>query len=122
MTPNLYAIASDDSAVVAQLTPVGGSDISFYRDEAPTKKAAPYVRWFVVFGEPMNKLDEAPDMDASRVQFDIFAATQDQADAIYSALRDCFEPHGYIVGYSTGRDLDTRNYFVTFEMTFKTSR
>lgn len=127
MIPNLYELAADDSAVTSIL---GGDDgdIKLYRDEIPEADGAghkikpPYARFSVITGQPYNKLDEAPDMDDARVQFDAFGKTSDDADAAYRALRDCFEPHGYVVNYGTDRDPETRYYRVMFEMTFKTSR
>lgn len=116
MMPLIYQILADDSAVTGLLGD------SIYRDEAPESQAVPYITFFCIAGEAYNKLDESPDMDSTRVQFDIFAANQDAADAIYRSVRDALEGDGYIVGYRTGRDIETRNYYVSFDMTFKTSR
>lgn len=116
MMPDLYGILSGDSAVVGLL----GDAI--YRDEAEQGQAAPYTVFFAVSGQPFSTLSDAPEADASRVQFDIYARDQDTADAIYRAMRDALETHGYIVGYRTGRDTETRNYFVSFDMSFITDR
>ncbi len=120
MSPNLYELAMESSEVVGLLSVNG--DLRFYEDEAPQETALPYVRWQVISGLPFNKLDEVPDGDDCRVQFDLYAADQDSRKAIYEALRDAFELHGYIVGYQTGRDPETRSYAAQFDMTFKTNR
>ena len=122
MTPNLHAIVVEDTAVQAALA--RGNDIAFYRDEAPDGTTGTYCRWFTVFGDSYNSLADVPDMDSTRVQFDVFAQTQNLADNAFFALRNVFEEgmHGHLVGYATDRDPDTKRYRVMFEFSFKNPR
>lgn len=123
MIPTIYAWLSTSSAVDAVL----GHDelgLAAFQDEAPQDWEGNFLRWSVVGGQPYNLLGDAPGMDYVRVQFDAFAATQDQAQAIYVAVRNLLEmPYGHVVSFlGTMRDPETRQYRVTWDMSFHVPR
>lgn len=124
MTPDIYNWLAADTNVETLL---GNDDgIAAYRDEATKRVAAPYLVWSIVAGTPFNKLSEAPRIDDVRVQFDAYAPSAegaDAADAIYVACRDVLEQHGYVVSFNGSmRDPETRNYRVSWDMSFKVHR
>lgn len=127
MTPDIYNWLSGDSNIDALLGNADG--IAVYRDEAPEKTPAPYLCWSIAGGLPNNYLGQAPLLDNVRVQFDAYAKTTDTeagpdiADAIYRACVAVLELHGYTVSFNGSmRDPDTRNYRVSWDMSFKVYR
>lgn len=121
MIPPIYTWLAADSTVVSLLG--SGSGIKVYRDIAPQGTNAPYVRWVVVGGAPENYISQAPGIDSSRCQFDIFSITQQQCDAIYAALRNALEERGHIVSFNLSeQDSETRNYRFSFDMQFWVNR
>lgn len=121
MIPTIYAWLIADPTVVGLLG--SGSNLKVYRDEAPQETSAPYVRWTLVGGTPENYISEAPGIDTSRYQFDVFALTQAQCDQIYAAVRNVLEQRGHIVSFNlTERDVETKNYRISFDMQFWVNR
>ena len=117
MIPTIYTWLLANSTVTSLLG--DGSNLKVYRDEAPQGTAVPYVRWLLVGGTPENYLSEAPGIDTSRYQFDVFALTQASCDQIYVAIRNVIEQHGHIVSFNlTERDPETRAYRISFDAQF----
>lgn len=124
MIPPIYALLSIDTAVLAVLSH-DELEIALFRDEAPQDFVGKFARWTVVGGQPYNLLDQAPVVDYVRVQFDAFAETSDEADAIYEAIRDALEApcEAHVVSFNgTMRDPDTRQYRVSWDMSFHVGR
>lgn len=67
--------------------------------------ALPYAVWQTVSGMPENYLAQRPDVDGLTTQIDVYA--KDEASLIQGAkaLRDAFEPRGYITRWG-GQMLD----------------
>jgi len=87
--------------------------------DAPQHCATPYLVWQLVYGEPMNAMNQLPTMDYLGVQVDIYGPEQDPsvARSVAEAARDALEPYGHIVSWDgEERDPDTREYRVTFTM------
>lgn len=127
MIADIFTLLKASSAVVGLLQ--SGAQLKAYRDRAPQNGdgavtvAPPYLVHRVVGGVPYNMLADAPGMDYSREQFDIYAETQDSADTVYEAVRDALEAHGYIVSFNgNGRDPETNRYRISFDMSFHVPR
>jgi hypothetical protein len=79
--------------------------------------------WQLVGGSPENLLAGIPNMDATRVQVDVYADKPSKARVIAIALRDAFEPHGYVTAYNFEiREPDTRLFRFSFSVEFMTPR
>jgi hypothetical protein len=117
MYPPVFVIAAADPAVTALL---GQTPTRLYPfDEAPQGVQKPYAVWQLVGGVPENYLDKVPDADNYSVQIDVYADTAATARAVTRALRDAYEPRGYITNWNgEGRDTDTSNYRISFDVDF----
>jgi hypothetical protein len=114
MFPPIFSWLSSDSTVSGLLS--SGGTVRIFRDEITQGTTFPALCWFLVAGQPENYLGERPGIETSRLQFDIYAPTQAQAEAIYEAVRDVLEVHGHIVNFNgSGREPATRQYFVSFD-------
>ncbi|HEL4264239.1 DUF3168 domain-containing protein [Stenotrophomonas maltophilia] len=95
--------------------------------EAPTRvypfgliekpPALPYAVWQTVGGSPENYLAQRPDVDALTTQVDVYA--KDEASLIQSAtaLRDAFEPRGYITRWGSQMlDPETKLLRLSFDV------
>jgi hypothetical protein len=125
MTPPIFTWLSNSSAVLFLLD--RGGRVRIWEDEIPQEAvpqdAYPAVRWFLVSGQPENYLTEAPGIDSGRFQFDIYAPTQESRDAIYAAVQSALEQYGHEVNFNgTGREIDTRQFFRSFDMVFWQNR
>lgn len=79
----------------------------------------PYVVWQTISGTPELYLDNRPDIDQSRVQIDVWAATGTEAEQVAEAVRDALEDLGYMVSWgSTERDPETRNFRFSMDFEF----
>lgn len=67
--------------------------------------ALPYAVWQTVSGSPENFLAQRPDMDALTTQVDVYAKNEAVLIEGATALRDAFEPRGYITRWG-GQMLD----------------
>ena len=121
MIPTIFEYLSADTEVLSLLG--DGAILRVFRDEAPQDVRQPYLVWSLITGQPQNYIGERPGIDYGRVQFDIYAKTQDAADAIYTAVRDVLETHGHIVAFNGSlRDEPTRLYRVSFDWSAWTLR
>jgi hypothetical protein len=120
MNAPLYELAKADSAVTALL---GNPPRISAFGEIKQGVAKPYAVWQLVYGSPENKLATAPDHDRYGVQVDAYADTPAAARAVGLALRDAYEPEGYIVGWNgESREADTLLYRFSFTVEFLTER
>lgn len=58
-----------------------------------------HTTWHVVEGSAFNTLSSPPSKDRYKVQFDVWAQTEDLAGTATEALRKAMEAQGYLVGY-----------------------
>lgn len=95
--------------------------------EAPTRvypfglienpPALPYAVWQTVSGSPENYLAQRPDVDALTTQVDVYA--KDEASLVdgATALRDAFEPRGYITRWGSQMlDPETKLLRLSFDV------
>ncbi|WP_459061855.1 tail completion protein gp17 [Stenotrophomonas sp. PSU-St15] len=79
--------------------------------------ALPYAVWQTVGGSPENYLAQRPDVDALTTQVDVYA--KDEASLVEgaTALRDAFEPRGYITRWgSQVLDPETKLLRLSFDV------
>lgn len=121
MVPTIFEYLSADTEVLSLLA--DGPIIRIFRDEAPQDVRQPYVVWSLAAGRPENYVSDRPGIDYARIQFDIYAKTQDDADEIYAAVGEVLETHGHIVSFNASmRDEPTRLYRVSFDYSAWTLR
>lgn len=125
MLPPVVAWMNADPAVVALLKPA--TVMRVFRDEIPETEPQPAtgpaaVVYSLVSGVPHQKLDCAPSIDSLRLQFDVYANTRPTTDAVFAAVRDALELHGYVTYNFTERDVETRNWRISFDFTCWQSR
>lgn len=101
-------------------TMLGSVPTRFYPfGEAEESTPRPYAVWQLVSGSPENLLNEVPVEDAFSIQVDAYALTGTEASAVAKALRDAFEPHGYVTAYNGDfKESDTRLYRSSFTVEF----
>ncbi len=120
MIPNFSAILLGNSAIN---TLVSGR---VYRTAAPQSPAIPLqplVVWSIISGAPENYLQELPDIDDGRFQFDFYALDQATARQLCEAAQAVLEPLGYIVmGPIEGREDELLLWRWTFDLEIWTSR
>lgn len=103
MIPPIFPLCIESPAV---LLAFGNSPTRVYPFGLIEKPPAlPYAVWQTVGGSPENYLAQRPDVDALTTQVDVYA--KDEASLIEgaTALRDAFEPRGYITRWG-GQMLD----------------
>jgi hypothetical protein len=97
-----------------------------YRTAAPQSPAipeSPLIVWTIISGSPENYLQEAPDIDDARFQFDFYALAQSTARQLCEAAQAVLEPLGYIVmGPMESREEETLLWRWTFDLETWTSR
>lgn len=121
MNPPIFQFAAASAAVTDLL---GQDPVRFFLfGEAPEKGTVPYAVWQTSFGSPENKLAGTPDADTWGAQVDCYAHTASVARSVAKALRDAFEPHGYVVSWNMDvRDPATRLWRYGFTVEFLTHR
>lgn len=121
MNPPIFELAAESEAVTDLL---GSNPLRFYLfGEADQKTPRPYAVWQTVSGSPENLLNETPKGDSWGVQIDAYALTATAARDVGEALRDAFEPAGYVVAWNGEyREPDTKLYRYSFTVEFMTSR
>ena len=110
---------------VAGITAVfGAAHIRIYpHGEAPATVAKPYAVYQMISGTPENYLATRSDMDAYRLQFDVYATTGTAATNGASVIRVALEGSGYVLGLNgVSRDADTNLIRYSFDMEFHNSR
>jgi uncharacterized protein YggE len=117
----IFEVVSADANVQSNL---GVSPTRFYPfGEAPPNVDKPYAVWQLITGLPENYLNQVPDIDQFSIQVDVYATTADQARDVAQALRDAVEPHAHVIAWrGEERDLDTRNYRISFDLDWMVSR
>lgn len=121
MFPPIFQICAANAAVQAGL----GSDPVrlFPFGEAPQGVAKPYAVWRQFGGQPEAYLGQRPDLDAFRLQVDVFAETGAAATSAAGAIRDAVELRAHITRWgSAERDPGTGNYRVSFDIDWLTPR
>ena len=121
MFPATFATLAANAGVTGIF---GTSPCRIYpQGEAPQGVTLPYAVQQLVGGSPENYLDDVPDIDSARVQFDVYASTASAARAGAAAIRAALEGVGHVVSFNTdGRDPDTNNARYSFDMEFYTAR
>lgn len=85
--------------------------------------ALPYLTWQTITGQPENYLDDLPDIDQTRVQIDVWAATGAAVETLAQSVRDALEPHGYMISFgTTDQDPDTDAFRFSMDFDFWTPR
>ena len=112
------------SASNAVKTLIGSSPVRCYpHGEAPQGVTKPYVTYQQESGSPENYLGTLPDADTSVTQVDVYADTVSSARAVYSAIRGAVEPVAYVTSVrELGRDAETDNYRISFDVDWITLR
>lgn len=117
----LFTTLSASNAVKAL---IGSNPVRCHpHGEAPQGVAKPYVTYQQVSGSPENYLGTLPDADTSVTQVDVYADTVSSARAVYSAIRGAVEPVAYVTSVrELGRDAETNNYRISFDVDWITLR
>jgi hypothetical protein len=125
MIPPIFTYASASIAVKAL---IGTSPVRFWPFASAPQPgqplyALPYAVWQLVYGQPENYLGDLPDTDQAGIQVDAYAPTVTAARAVLMALRDAFEPFGYVVAYNgEEKDQPTGLYRASLTVEFWTDR
>lgn len=125
MFPPLFATLFASSAVKAVF---GSNPLRAYPFGSATAKgeatyAAPYCVFQTITGSPENYLGEVPDLDAWRVQVDVYATTVTGARDGARLIRDAIEPVAYVASFNTETwDEDSTLFRYSFDVSFQTPR
>jgi hypothetical protein len=120
--PPVFNVCGNNDAVAQALGGVGSIRL-FPFDRAPKAETRTYAVWQVVAGEPGNYLGGLPDLDQYTLQFDVYAATANDARLAAEALRDAIEPVAYVTVWDgESRDPKTGSFLVTFLVDWFVSR
>lgn len=125
MIPPIFQYARNSTAVTALL---GTTVTRFWpfgsaRQPGEPGYGLPYAVWQIVYGTPTNYVNQLPDSDNAGIQVDAYGEEVDSARAVMIALRDAFEPHGYVTAYNgEDRDAATGLYRASFTVEFWTDR
>lgn len=77
----------------------------------------PYAVWQTVSGSPENYLAQRPDVDALTTQVDVYAKNEESLIQAAKALRDAFEPRGYITRWGSQMlDPETKLLRLSFDV------
>lgn len=114
---NIFDTLKANAAVTAIL---GTKPLRVYPySEAPQQVSAPYMTYGTIAGTPENYINQAPDVDRHLTQIDIWCDTVAQANAAYTAVRNCLEAIGHVQNFqSITRDPETKRYNARFEIDF----
>lgn len=83
----------------------------------------PYAVHQVIAGNPENYLAGTPDADSLIEQIDVYGLDMAATKAAARALRDAFEPHGYVTSYGgQSRERDTKLWRISFTVEWKSPR
>ena len=102
MIPPVFTYAKDSAAVTTLL---GTNPVRFWPySSAPhadnAASQSPYALWQLIYGMAENNLSSLPEADNPGIQVDCYGTSATQARNVLLALRDAFEPHGYVTGYN----------------------
>lgn len=91
--------------------------------EAEEGATLPYAVWQVIYGNPENYLDCAPDLDHWTIQVDVYANDGISARTAASAIASAIETSAYVVRYNSDmREKDTGLYRNSFDVDWKVQR
>ena|SRR5690554_30609 len=116
MLPLVYPLITGDPAASAIV-----GDRVYRHGFAPEGVADPYVTW-VSTGSPENTLSDAPLVDGSQVQVDVWASGDQVAEDAAKAVRNAIERRYHMTSFSTGRDAVTLRYRISMTFRFWTHR
>lgn len=120
--PPVFDIAKGSAAVVALLgtTPIRLWPFARAPQKGKPNYGVPYAVHQLVYGTPANTLSCPPDRDNIGIQFDCYAATDDEARALSDVLRDAYElSHNPVVSFNgEEQDAATNLYRVGFTVEF----
>jgi hypothetical protein len=123
MIPPIFTRIKNDASVTALL---GTNPVRFYLSSYPqgVDIVLPYAVYAVVAGTPSSYLSEAPLIDNSRVQIDVYGETATEADGAYKAIRNSLEPVAKIVSFNFGGqfDLESKTYRYGFDISYWNER
>ncbi|GAB3388115.1 tail completion protein gp17 [Lysobacter fragariae] len=104
---NLFALLD-----VATLRTLLGTPVRIYPfGESPADVAVPYVAHQLVSAVPDNNVDDSPEIDDERIQFNVWGDSVSSVSAVAKALRLVLEQAGIVNNYqSVGRDPETNRY------------
>lgn len=120
MIPPVYQTCTASAAVTAIL---GSDPARLYQDQAEQGVNSPFSVWTLIGGLPENYIDRVPDLDSFSIQFDCYAKTQAEVEALARALRDVIEPVAHIVAWrGTTQEQGTRLYRYSFDVEWMVQR
>lgn len=117
MTVPFYRVAKAALPVLALL---GGPEPRIYPwgENDDSARTYPYVTYRTDL-QPSNLLSGRPGLDEGKLQIDIWADSDESAQAVAVALRDAIELNCYINTMRVmGRDPDTRSYRISFDVSW----
>lgn len=114
MIPTIFPLIN---GTVAQL---GANPCRFYpHGQAPQGITLPYATYQIIAATPENYLNEAPDIDNTLIQVDVWASSALSASQTADAIRDALESHAHMTGFGgTARDPDTQHYRYRMDFSF----
>lgn len=115
MFPPVFEVCAANAGVQSAL---GTNPVRLFPAfDAPQYSDKPYAVWQVSGGSPENYINQAPDIDAWSVQFDVYSPTLSGARSAAQALRDAIEPNAHIVFWGGDlQDPDTKLYRYNFSV------
>lgn len=122
MNPPLHAVCAADSTVQDLL---GDGNILrlFPFGEARQPETYPYAVWMVISGSPENYLGDAPDVDFTRTQVDVYARNWRSARDVRDALVNAMEGAAYVTSWNGEmRDPGTKSFRISFTVDWITAR
>lgn len=113
-----------ESSTVVSLIPDGNGGLHVYRDELPEryKDVKNYVVWSLLDGAPPAYLGNAAGIDQGRYQFDCHDVSPARVDAIQRALVAVLEGQGTVTYNGTWRDVASRLYVSSFDVSIWSER
>ncbi len=125
MFPPLFATLFANSPVKSVF---GSAPLRAYAfGDAPAKGGTgyqvPYAVFQTIIGSPENYLSQVPDLDAWRVQVDVYAVSLTAARNGAKLIRDALEPVAYVASFNLEtRDEATELFRYSMDVSFQTSR
>ena len=117
MNPPIFSLIQASAPCTALL---GISPVRFFPSgRAPQNVEKPYAVYAVYNATPENYLDGVPDIDNKGTQVDIYANTEPELRALFTAIRDTVEPKAHMTSFSTpSPDAETALFTARLEFDF----
>src|SRR5689334_105846 len=117
MIPDIFEILKNVPALVTKIGSTvfnGATPFRLYPfGEAPQGVPYPYASYFIPNALPENYLNQAPDVDQSDTQIDVWAKSGKDAVEVAKLIRDELEKTCYMTSFGNiERDPDTKSYRV----------